>query len=1849
MSSFPVREVATIHQDRQYEAELVSTSAGRKSQELLRQARALMKDGRRHEALELFQQAVAEHPEEDLGAAAAAARHDLGHLLSEEERFTLRSLHWAESLLRKALESPSRAQAPYRYAQTENSLAVVLRRQALVLHEDGLAAQPAPLLDEAERLYRSALRKYERCGDIALQQRAEAHLNLANLRWQHRGDTEGALDEYAQAMRAISEAGSLFKQETAHVIHRVWLAWAELLRERGSPQDLARAEQLLTEALREHDSRFEAQEQLVLARVILAGSAPDRVTRAQGLLARVQLEDLAGADAWKELARVLRLAEAPDAALKRLRRFIESAIVRRAKTTIADFDADTASASFQSAASLAARIAASDKQDAVAAFLLLENTSGLRFAEVMSDHMWRPRSRVAREVRRRHRANNRQTYLLAERAGGMESAPPDVQHRFLRDLLHQSRELPHRDEDEDAVLAVLHEAATHSVPMRRIQERISAGVKQAETLLYALFHAEPEFAHAKSVSGREMELEDLTQLLHEHPGQVLLRLDLREDLLAVAVWMEDGRVVGRSTSVHVPDGLFALLGDATEDYFKFRETWRLSALLAGMDLSAVLPARRAGRAVLLPSSSAARLPLVALGPEGARPIDRFDSIIWLPCLYPMRLRPVATPPRSGDVVAIPVPHPRPPGKGKGTHFHDVGLTPSLPGERRLTGAEVTQESLHHAASQARTLCIYTHGEHSPGELPQLQLDSGMWRAAHLHRALHGAERVEVWACQSGVHLPTDPLTPPSNEGLGLDFSFVQAGARTAIGTQWSVPDAVTGLLLRRYRQGLARDEDPAFALAEAQRWWIQEGQAGLSQHLRANADFREAVRSFAASLGAEVPEGDAAGRGPVSNLGGPEEDAAPPGTYLALSGPRPRMTREEEQRELDLKLAGPVAWAGFRFVGVPGWHPLEAWASIEGELTAEEQAEVDQLLGLEPPKHQNFDDAQEEWLARVSVLGEDAMPTPDQAITVARVLRDRQSSSHLDNLLAGLAWLHEALSAPGLAEEERVRLSVEAAHLWLEVALGEQSPCLFPHDVALARADRLLESAPPDDVNAAAARARWQCLRRMAEGTSVTSFARAHEEAVERLAPAVRRLTQGTVEELRATTIALELLHYCDEEVRPRYAALVETAWRLVRVRQVDAPDHAAWNRLTAALLMHASGPETPPGTPSYLTPRELRLCLPHVYQRIQPMAGAAPHTEFIGHALSELESYLWGNPSDDGALLMWTTGTLGPAYRAILKSYLDAHTLHHPEDAAHKAACLLLAADLRVPLLHRLARFAALHPDVPSHPFASLGDVLRTRRLVLTALADSALLPRLVPSTDGRVEPHPLDPYALSTAALRAQTHDVTGHTAWSLGEACDAVETPGPAARTAAFAAFRASALLEADARERWSELLSAEQEARKQVATDLDHLPSRMLLPVRKLSESEAWLSRLPPGMGVLGVALSSLGELRLMACWNDGSGPRQRVLSVEQRDLVPALMTLVTPNATDMGPSRGSAGPRREAWARVEAALTPTLESLLETVGSEHLSWRVFAPGALRVLPWLGLRVRGKPLAAFLAAVHAPTLDFTAISIDEREEARDLTACLLAREHQEGTTRFGEAAVGSLRRLQSPALIVDARRLDGSTVEEVETLLPHVQHLRTLRLYGVGGAGSFNDTTAMMWLEGHRPLRVWNTLELRLPRCEVVELWASTAGVADRSRVLLDDSDHIPGLVESFLSNGAAAVIDLAWPVHDVVKALVCEQYGLARQKYGHGATVFAKALAHSAELLKGLRRQASPWSSAKQVLERLDGLRRMTAERDFDADPGQLLPFADGAESPALHGLSGSELVDELCQPVHLAAFRWWGS
>ncbi|WP_342381246.1 CHAT domain-containing protein [Myxococcus stipitatus] len=1314
-------------------------------------------------------------------------------------------------------------------------------------------------------------------------------------------------------------------------------------------------------------------------------------------------------------------------------------------------------------------------------------------------------------------------------------------------------------------------------------------------------------------------------MLRQHPGSVLVRLFVQEsELLAITAWLEGEELKARSTTCPIRGEVFHLVQHAAENIGTFTQSERLAELLRELDLSAAFPPGTWARAVLLPSHESTYLPLVALGPKGSRLIDRFESIIWLPSLFPLRTRPAPTPPRTEEWVVIP----------GGTHFHPIAFQTLRPHERCLEGAQATREAIQGVLGEARTLSIYTHGEHPPGARPQLSLAGGMLDvSAFGAEALDGMERVELWACQSGTNLPHDPMTRPSNEGYGLDHILLMSGVRTAIGTQWSVPDLVTATVAREYRRRLASGEEPARALTGAQRHWLEQSLPRLLQCLRTHP-VNEAIASFVDTLDLPLRQDL---RGPV----------------LGMLGPLPEQMSEQEVNELESRLSCPISWAGIRFVGLPEWKSEKEWTPVpERALTAEEQAHLQQLLSQELSAPTSFDELQDQWLEREFSAAPGEPPSPERALRVARLLRERLNSSQLDNLLAALAWIHEALAVPSIAPPEREQLATEAAHLWLDVAQGGDLRPLLPHTVPLARAERLLAHVSPGSPNlsadATAARARLRFLQEVTHGLMEDSDSMV-QAAIDEVLPTLSQVTPGTVQALRVATTAAELIALGTPAVRTRYASHLEGLFKLTPEQWSHPETLPAVYRLMGLLERLGGEPLPLDAALSFLPPEELVAVVNHKTHQEGRRPGAGVLPRGLNEALNRMEGALWGYPTDDRAPLVRMTGTPGPAYRWMLNGYLAGHARAQPDHAIHLLACLQYSCDLRLTVLHRLARLPeVLNQDALPPLLKYLWDLLRIRRLLHTTLTDAALLPAM-DSRSELTQPHLWDPYALSSLELSSQIPEETAMTAWSLGEVCHTLRKEGSRVpHTAAFEATCLSTWLEEDIAKTWSRLLEADEQGRKRMGVSEFPGMTSIIEPGRDLEANEKALREMRDGHGVLGLVIEPSGAVLVMACWNDGHTRGQRTFRVETGGVQDGLLGALHLCEEDFDSHRGtSSAMRRNGWSKVEAALAPVLESLLRVAQARKpLRWSILAPGALRELPLLGLRVGGKLLAHQVEMlVHLPSLGFSALPWEP--PALDFTACLLARDQENGSTGFGEAAVETLRRIQPPHLVVDPRELDDRNVVEVRSLESHAARIRTLRLYGVGKAATLNDTLALLQLEGRRALRERNTHGMLMPRCEVVELWACTAGSAGAMNALRNEGDRIPGLAASFLANGALAVIDLAWPVHDIIKALVCEHYGLMRRNIGHRPEALSRALCLTDTALQELRRHEGPWT-VRQVLEQLDHLRRTAAERLFKIDPGLLVPYADGADSPQVENLSGEQLVAELCQPSHLGAFRWWG-
>lgn len=167
-------------------------------------------------------------------------------------------------------------------------------------------------------------------------------------------------------------------------------------------------------------------------------------------------------------------------------------------------------------------------------------------------------------------------------------------------------------------------------------------------------------------------------------------------------------------------------------------------------------------------------------------------------------------------------------------------------------------------------------------------------------------------------------------------------------------------------------------------------------------------------------------------------------------------------------------------------------------------------------------------------------------------------------------------------------------------------------------------------------------------------------------------------------------------------------------------------------------------------------------------------------------------------------------------------------------------------------------------------------------------------------------------------------------------------------------------------------------------------------------------------------------------------------------------------------------------------------------------------------------------------------------------------------------------------------------------------------------------------------------------LVLPLCHLVEIWADTSGSAPAINCLQETTDRIPGLAHTFLAAGATYVLDLAWPIHDMVKALLCERFGiLLRTTTSVPSLALPEAMRGVERLLSELNSARPLLTSIQGVLNRIDDARR-TFARQKDLPPHAIVPFALLEGRPSLHGTTADELLDEICHPVHLAAIRIWG-
>jgi len=1817
-----------------YTAERQSTPTGRRSSELIQRAVEHHEAQRFAEAHQLFLEAARLHADEDPGVAAAAAWHELAKSYMDQTRMLPEERYrQAELLLRRAAASPGRRKYPIRLAITLTMLASCLRYQAL---EFPPGEHTEEQLDEAERLSEEAVTLMERLGHPGLAGCINYLFNLGNLREQ-RHKWDGAVAAYDKALtlqRRMHLERPTPKNEQSSTVR---LALARVLPRRNRPGDVQRALQLLDEVTSSDPTH--ADEAWLWRADLLA---EDAARRAEALLALERVDPAhLRADRLTLMAKLYQELGRSEQALELLRHLAQEAM-RRRKLAVTDLDADHAAQEAQQAAGLAARILTA-QGNTVSAFLELENVSGLRYLESLHTFHYRPSEPVARELWERRWELSTQASVIATLASNLRLLPVDGQREMVGKLLSETQaELASNDtrirdsaSGSDWFLDVLHQTASAHFPAEYLQTLAQQRTEQTYRALGLLLQHVPEAEHQELIGTDTLDVPGLEGILQEKPGTVLVRLHLLDELLAVAVWLEDGRVTGKSCRVTLQDSWWPLVSQALRDPSGANpKAW--NELMASLDISAALPPGPLERAILLPSYLTAFLPLAALGPVGKRPLDCFQSVLWLPSLAPLMHRQRAQPPRRGTLTVLP----------GNTAFHTVATGLEFPHERRLEGEHAVPDEVAEQARTADVICFYAHGFHAAPEEPHLLLHGGQeLHRGHLVDQWAGAERVELWACQSGVNSSLDPRSPLVDEAFGFDFEFLRVGVRSAIGTLWKVPAFVTACIVHRFRQESLRGRDGAEALAAAQRWWVHEGIQSFTEHLRGRSR-EEGCQAFIASLGADCTARDLE-------------------TMLDSLGATPDSTAIVSDTELErwcVRFASPLSWAGFRFVGIPERRPVEEWKEEYGQPATEEvRRKVDLLLeeaAKKKPSPSLPPERLEEALEAAITMCEERALQPEQVLAVARLHGVRQQASHLHNLLSALAWLHEGMERFPQQGDERACLVTEAAHLWLELATGELPHLALavihpPQVVALLRAERLLDSEPPTSAPARAdrlaAKARLVLLREIADSEPRKyGFEPCVRRAWEVLAPGLGDLRETSVESLRVLTTACEILLLAPRgNLGGAVPPLLEQASVLIQAAG-DAPTRNAHLAPFLARLREAQDALSsaiahvdpmPQEVLGWLSPRELARGALHLLTT----EGAVENPDWLfGLALSQLEGAVWGEPSDDRMPLMRGTGTPGFAYRWMLFHYLHNCLQNRPRDPVHFIASIQLACDLRLTFLHRLVRSVLSHADGLRR--LELWKVLRRREHLMEALRDTALLPSVSPDATAdhpTFQLHPLDPFTLNSRAISTARLDSTGLTAWTLADSCQAHPEPVPALRTTAFHAARLARSLGYEATSLWSEIL-------QKIPRERDDRGRRnpTLELHSKLDNLEEELASLPQGHGLVALTLGPGGVPIAAALWHGARGRQGHVVRGDVSGLGLRLAHVLYTRPEDETPQRGRSPSRNLAWDQLEQSLNPFLEELLGPALDEPLHWAVIAPGALRSLPWLGLlvgKVRLYQRVASLRLLPSFGFDEPLPSIPEAT-AR---ACLLAPEQEHGDTSFGEAVLETLRRVSPPDVVLDPIQLRGTDVVELEHLQAISPRVGTVRFYGVGRIESLTPTVAALRLVGGRALAPRNTLKVQLPACEEIELWAATTGGADALRARYDDADGIPGLAGSFLACGARAVLDLAWPIHDLVKALVCEQYERARLDGYAGAEALCQAVQCTRSMLTLWSMDARRTISLREALVLLD--QRRQAALGSHVPPGGVIPLADRHEAPSIQGMQVDELVADLLHPTHLAAFRWWGS
>lgn len=1750
---------------------------GRKTSALIERAKRLSRDGFRSQAMPLFMEAAELHAEDATDAIAASAFHALAVALDDLAGTGRRTaLHEADRWFRRARASEERNRSALRRGTTLYSHAACLRHLA---HDAG-PVNKEELVDEAERCLRAAASALESLGPLAIADLASCLYNLGNLLGEERNDFQAAASAYMDALRLteaafdfmtkVPETQEVLQRTAAKVRRQALPRYVAALARTRPPQAKVEAKRLAERHVADPDLELADEMVCVLADLLLSSSRQVDFKAARQVLRQRRPDQLARTTAGHAIRRasLLKRAGLRDEAMA----FLQDAILaawRRRQDAVTDNDSDQVTEEAQAISYVLAAMQL-DKRDAVEAFLTLENNAGLRFNDSHVNAGYRPGTPQARYLYERWLANAELNSWLIQILEAARLGSDDD----LVELLDEISRHPPADLTDgmtsaggQALLDLLRQIPRTSAGAQAfIEQKIRDASVISPRALGALRSRDAAARDLWSVQW-PLDPDGLAAVLAKHPGVVVLRLVGQDQhLMAITAWDNAGELHVRSANIPVTtktrNSLFrATYVQGTSDLSEIDTAART------VDLAPALPAGRIRRLVVLPSAWARLVPVAALAVGKVQLVDVADAIVQLPNLAPLRQPRHTDPLRQGELCVV----------GPNVAVGDLIFGARPPNGPLLLGEEATWLQVREAARRARTVALVAHGEHTPYEHPELQLagddrllPDGAWR---------GTERVELWACSSGLSLPHDFFATHADEGFGLDYAFVHVGALSAIGTQWPVSELATALIARYYRSQLATGLDAPTALVAAQRWWRST-----------------AVPAIVSAVAEDAEDGLARA---IERLLGVV--ACP--DLSALLAP---IDAKVHIAETISRLKSCWSWAGFRFVG---WDQGIEVPHVDLP-DANERAEIDADLARPEPDAKRFADAIDAEIARrfegVGPRGVTAADAREVALLFSLRWRDATES----NLIRGLAWIHEALADQSVSVRDAQHLRLLAAWLWLDVAEGE-SPLSVSGaaPTALRRTGELLTNlvAPlPNLAQAVIARRDW--LEKSAVGALGGLPALADHM--------LTFLDFETVEaedvELAALVSVWLVLHVSvarriSDPRRSQLNGLLDRWTERLNRKNLSGLATAETASVARAALAGIEPTEPIPDVPAWA----LAAWLQAASSAKGAAAGGRPvdMTRSVGAVLGDVEAAVTGYKSDLPGEWWRGLAVPGEACRYTAGTYLESHRLQQGA-SPHVLACLQFQSDLMPSWCGALTRFIA-HVHAFDEGIAHIFSEIRRLRHIDDTLRSAALIAH--PGSDG---------FQLDALTLMQRLVETGDPTAWVLAGTTAPDEGPARATRTAAFAAVRYRHDLGLAVAARSESITAALTDKPENRKSALD-----WLRPLVSLEEHDSGFRSLQPGYGCVGVFATPMGTLGFVAAWNAGAGLEQSNASVSSVEILPHLARLLM-----SGPGEADA---TAAFSAIDDVLREPLRELLGTaLKGPPLHWSVLAPGPLRSLPWLGLHAGSKRIAeGVLSWAHVASISKGA---PLAPKGRPRVASLLTREPSEGSTVFTAHVEDALRRWRPVDLCVERAAPNGRNIDEVLLLEPTAPTLDLFRVCSVGSPQAVSAVTAGFQLDRSRTFGVHNLIDTAWAHGARIELWTDHHSLDDMMLALGRGQDRLPGLVGPLLAGGAQSVLDLAWPIHDLVKALVLEQYAWQ----GGGVVSLRRAVESVRTLLTAWSKHAVHASSLLEALTMLETGRALLVERS-GAPPVALARFTVPSGDV-------QTFVRDVLDPVHLAAFRWWG-